>query len=187
MMMFLGFLFGLGTIIAPIIVWSKTKGQKRRGLKALASSIACFILMVVCAVNDNADISTQTTQTAQTAQVQQQEAQRQVAISLIRNVVIFQQMEEEVLSKGDIVTIYDFYKNWEESWLYLDTTGWNEDLDSVVTCAWAYCEQAQKYLENPNNVKIASELKEARAYFDYAWSNVIINYNITSEDLGISE
>lgn len=184
MMMFLGLLFGLGIIVAPIIVWIKTEGQKGRVLKALASSIACFILLGVCAVNDNTDISTQP---AQTAQVQQQEAQRQIAINLIRNVVIFQQMEEEVLSKGDIVTIYDFYKNWEESWLYLDTTGWNEDLDSVVTCAWAYCEQAQKYLENPNNVKIASDLREAREYFDYAWINVIINYNITSEDLGISE
>lgn len=71
MMMFLGLMFGIGTIVAPIIVCIKTKGQKRRGLKVLASSIACFILMGVCAVNDNADTSTQPTHTAQTAQTAQ--------------------------------------------------------------------------------------------------------------------
>jgi len=183
MMMFLGLMFGLGIIVAPIIVWIKTKGQKRRGLKVIASSIACFILMGICAVNDNSDISTQP---AQTAQVQQEE-QRQVAIDLIRNVIIFQLVEEEVLSKGDIVTIYDFYKDWEEYWLYLDTKGWNEDLEPVRLWARAYCEKAQKYLENPNNVKIASDLKEKRGYFDNACFNVMYNYTITPEELGISE
>ena len=189
MMMFLGLMFGIGVIVAPIIVGIKTKGQKRRGLKVLASSIACFILLVVCAI---ADTPTQPTQPAQTAQVQQeeqeqQEAQRQVAINLMRYVYIFLKQEEEVLSKGDIVTLYDFYKNWEENWLYLDTKGWNEDLESVRLWARAYCEKAQKYLENPNNVKIASDLKEKRGYFDNAWCNVMYNYTITLEELGISE
>lgn len=69
--MFLGLLFGTGIIVAPIIVWIKTKGQKRRGLKVLASSIACFILMGICAVNDNSDTPTQPTQPTQTTQVQQ--------------------------------------------------------------------------------------------------------------------
>lgn len=72
MMMFLGLMFGLGIIVAPFIVWNKTEGQKGRVLKALASSIACFILMGICAVNDNSDISTQVQQQpTQPAQVQQ--------------------------------------------------------------------------------------------------------------------
>ncbi len=62
MMMFLGLLFGTGIIVAPIIVWIKTKGQKRSGLKVMASSIACFILLGICAI---ADTPTQPTQTAQ--------------------------------------------------------------------------------------------------------------------------
>ena len=182
MMMFLVLLFGLGIIVAPIIVWIKTEGQERRVLKALASSIACFILMGICAVNT--DTSTQPTQTTQE---QQMEAQRQKAISLIRMVDIFQQKEEEVLSKGDIVALYDFYKDWEESWLNLDTIGWNEDLKLVKTKAWVYCEKAQKCLEDINNVKAASDLREARENFDNAWCNVIYNYVITPEDLGVSE
>lgn len=71
MMMVLGILFGLGIIVAPIIVWLKTKGQKRRLLKAIGSSLACFILMGVFAVNDHADYSAQA-QTKATVQVQQQ-------------------------------------------------------------------------------------------------------------------
>lgn len=78
-MMFLGIIFGLGTIVAPIIVWIKTKGQKRRVLKAIGSSIACFILMGIFAVNDKKDYSTQppTQEQQQTAQPKQEPTQAQ--------------------------------------------------------------------------------------------------------------
>lgn len=181
-------------VMVGVLVYSKTKEKQGKGKAALfgvcSSIMAMFVLiigMVMYGTNPAVQEDTKAYNQQQAEdKATQEEAQRTVAISLIRNVDIFQKQEKEVLSSGDVVAAYDFYKNWEKSWLNTDTTGWNDNLETVQTWAWSYCEQAQKYLES-NSVKDASDLKDKKGYFDNACYKAIGDFNITPEELGASK
>lgn len=59
--MFLGIVAFLGVFIAPIIVAKKMKGKPKRVRMALLSSLVCFIVFVVSAINSSPSTPTATT------------------------------------------------------------------------------------------------------------------------------
>jgi hypothetical protein len=66
----IGLLSAFGIVIVPIVVWIKTKGQKRRLLKALGSSFACFVLMLVMVGIDTPSRNTLQAKTTQQTSTQ---------------------------------------------------------------------------------------------------------------------